>query len=82
MQIKIFPCSNCNGYHLECNDITVMTSSSEGVIKRNARILTEARNRPRREGLRHIMDQIGYEEVTAVWMLDTMDGQEPPRMLQ
>lgn len=74
MRLNVQHCHNCEGYHLECNDVTLATSQSEGVCLRMARILEEASNRPSREAMKLLKDEIGFEDHHALDILAVLHG--------
>jgi len=42
--------------------IGVLSSNQKGVVERTARIVSEARNRPYREGIKMLIEEIGFDE--------------------
>jgi hypothetical protein len=75
-------CDNCQGWHLICNEVGLISASSQGVVDRTARIMSEAHDMPFRVGVKYIMDQVGYEEELAMWAMGHMNGENAPRSLQ
>lgn len=75
--IQVVHCHNCEGYHLECNEVTLMTSQSEGACNRMARILNQARDRPPREAMKLLADEVGFEENISLDILMVLHGERP-----
>lgn len=74
--INVVHCHNCEGYHLECNEVTLATSTSEGMMKRMAKILHNARNLPARNAMKLLEEEIGLEEHHALDLLAVLHGEK------
>lgn len=82
MKLTVHRCEDCGMYHLEINDQVIMTCYDEGVVQRNARIYEGALVRGRREGVKMLMDEIGYGEENARRVYDRLKlGMSGPRTL-
>ncbi len=82
MRLNVHKCDNCGGWHLDCNEVTIATSQSKGVMTRMARIMEQASNRPSREALKLMYDEIGFEEEHALDILSVMHGVKARPTLQ
>lgn len=82
MRLNVYKCDNCGGWHLDCNEVRIVTSQSQGVCLRMARILEEASNRGAREAMKLMQDEIGLEEEHALDILSVMNGLQARPTLQ
>lgn len=82
MRLNVYKCDNCGGWHLDCNEVMIVTSQSQGVCLRMARILEEASNRGAREAMKLMQDEIGLEEEHALDILSVMNGLQARPTLQ
>lgn len=80
--IEVNHCHNCDGFHLECNEVTVATSTSEGMMKRMARILSRARDLPSRMAVKLLGDELGLEEERSLDLLMVLHGERAGSRLQ
>lgn len=80
-RINVTHCHNCERYHLEIWGETYFIAESEGVVKRTARIFSEAINMPYKNAIHTLINDIGYNEEEAKIMLnrlhDGMQGSNP-----
>lgn len=77
-KIEIVDCECCGGSSLVVGDQHLVHSSSRGVVRRMARVFSEARGRPDREALRMLCQEIGYEPDEAVVRLAQLRGDPVP----
>lgn len=75
--IDVDTCPGCGMWRCTVYGYATIKSDEEGVARRHARILDQARNRTPREGMRLLCEEIGYSEDSAKELLHLLHGGAP-----
>jgi hypothetical protein len=76
--IDVSRCPCCGWWQVTLMDrYQIVKTTEEGIARRMARILSDARNRQPREAMRLLCDEVGYAEDSAKAILHALHGGTP-----